>query len=111
MVISPQTQKAQLKTTPNKVSSALKLTTISQNYIIHKTILQSLWLYGVVISGSAKKSNKRSLPEHLLSHNYRSALLFSDNLKNSDLKICSVNKQLLYTTKTSTQNSNPYLFL
>ncbi|VVC46025.1 Hypothetical protein CINCED_3A019135 [Cinara cedri] len=88
MVISSknQMQKAKLKTSPTKAT--LKL-------ILYKTLLQPLWLYGVVIWGSAKKSNKRTIQafQNICCRIITGAPWYiSNNAINSDLRICSVNE-------------------
>ncbi|KAL4127024.1 hypothetical protein QTP88_011222 [Uroleucon formosanum] len=63
--------------------------------ILYKTLLQPLWVYGVVIWGSAKQSNKRTIQafQNICCRIITGAPWYiSNNAINSDLRICSVNE-------------------
>jgi len=63
--------------------------------ILYKTLQQQLWVYGIVIWGSAKNSNKRTIQtfQNICCHIITGAQLYvSNNVINSNLIICSVNK-------------------
>lgn len=80
--------------------------------ILYKTLLQPLWAYGIVIWGSAKKSNKRTIQafQNICCRIITGAPWYvTNNSINSDLKISSVNETatLYYKRFNSKLQSNP----
>jgi len=68
--------------------------TLNITILLYKTLIQPLWAYGVVIWGSAKKSNKRTIQtfQNICCRLITGAPWYvSNNIINSDLKISSVN--------------------
>uniref|UniRef100_A0A2S2Q352 Putative RNA-directed DNA polymerase n=1 Tax=Sipha flava TaxID=143950 RepID=A0A2S2Q352_9HEMI len=68
--------------------------TLDIKILLYKTLIQPLWAYGVVVWGSAKKSNKRTIQafQNICCRLITGAPWYvSNNIINSDIKIRSVN--------------------